>query len=101
MGEHDADHARVPGLQPANGQAPGGLVRVHPDQDPAAGDLVHRLPDKHPEVRRPEQRPRGVQGRYTQEVEREVGGAEEEGTGELIQSFPYTFPEIVLVTEET
>ena len=59
------------------------------DQNPATGDILHRLPDQHPEVGRPQQRPGGVQGGHPQEVEREVGGAEEEGAGEFIRPFPH------------
>ena len=53
------------------------------DQDPAAGHLLHRLPDQRAEVRRPQQRGRGIQGRHPQEVEREVTGTETERTGGL------------------
>ena len=55
---------------------------IFPDQDPAAGHLLHRLPDQRAEVRRPQQWGRGLQGRHPQEVEREVRGAETKRAGE-------------------
>ena len=51
------------------------------DQNPAASNILHRLPDKRAEERRPEQRGRGVQGGHSQEVERENGGAEAQRAG--------------------
>ena len=53
-----------------------------PDQDAAAGHLLHRLPDQRAEVRRPQQWGRGLQGRHPQEVEREVTRTETKRIGE-------------------
>ena len=59
---------------------------IFPDQDPAAGHLLHRLPDQRAEVRRPQQWGRGLQGRHPQEVEREVRGAETKRAGETVSN---------------
>ena len=51
------------------------------DQNPATGDILHRLPDQRSEERRPEQWGGRLQGGHSQEVEREDGGAETKRTG--------------------
>ena len=58
-----------------------------PDQDAAAGHLLHRLPDQRAEVRRPQQWGRGLQGRHPQEVEREVTRTETKRAGETASNF--------------
>ena len=57
------------------------------DQNPATGDLLHRLPDQRPEERRPEQWGGRLQGGHPQEVEREDGGAETKRTGKQLPFF--------------
>merc|ERR1712110_26383 len=55
--------------------------KAEQDQNAAACDLLHRLPDKRAEERRSKQWGRGLQGRHSQEVERENRGAEAKGVG--------------------
>ena len=57
------------------------------DQNPATGDLLHRLPDQRPEERRPEQWGGRLQGGHPQEVEREDRGAETKRTGKQLPFF--------------
>ena len=57
---------------------------TYEDQNPAIGDILHRLPDQRPEERRPEQWGGRVQGGHPQEVEREDRGAETKRTGKQL-----------------
>ena len=65
---------------------------AHVDQNPATGDILHRLPDQRPEERRPEQWGGRLQGGHPQEVEREDGGAETKRTGKQLCTFFYFNP---------
>ena len=51
------------------------------DQNAAAGDVLHRLPDKRAEERRSKQWGRGLQSGHSQEVERENRGAKAQRAG--------------------
>ena len=63
----------------------GPLTASISDQNAAAGDVLHRLPDKRAEERRSKQWGRGLQGGHSQEVERENRGAEAKGAGKRKQ----------------